>query len=291
MSLNRVVTIGDRQVGGINPCFIVAEIGINHNGDLETAKKLIDVATRYGVDAVKFQKRTIDAVFAPEELARPRESPFGTTYGDVKRGLEFGYDEFGEIDEYCKIREMKWYASCWDEASVDFIEQFNPPCHKIASASLTDDALLSYMASKGRPIILSTGMSTIDEIDHAVELLQGSDLVLLHSTSTYPAADHELNLNVIPFLEQRFDCPVGYSGHETGVIPSVVSVCLGAAMVERHITLDRAMWGTDQAASLEPRGVELLVKYVESVTAAMGDGIKVVYESELPKRARLRRRG
>jgi N-acetylneuraminate synthase len=283
------VRIAGREVGPGRPCFIVTEIGINHNGDLETAKRLVDVAVRHGADAVKFQKRTVDRVYAAEDLARPRESPFGATNGDLKRGLEFGEPEYREIDRYCGERGIAWFASCWDENSVDFIDRFDPPCHKIASACLTNDGLLRRIKGSARPVVLSTGMSTIEEIDHAVEVLRGAELVLLHSTSTYPARDDELNLDVILFLQQRYGIPVGYSGHEVGVISSVLAACLGAVMVERHITLDRAMWGSDQAASLEPRGLELLVRYIRKIPEMRGDGRKVVYESERPIIEKLRR--
>jgi N-acetylneuraminate synthase len=287
----RSVRIAGRDVGPGHPCFIVAEIGINHNGNLATACQLVDVAVRHGVDAVKLQKRTVDVVYSPEELARPRESIFGTTNGDLKRGLEFGEAQYREFDRYCTQRQIPWFASCWDEASVDFVERFAPPCHKVASACLTDDSLLRHMKRTGRPIVLSTGMSSLEEIDHAVAVLEGAPLVILHSTSTYPAPDSELNLDVIPALRRRYGVPIGYSGHETGVMPSVIAVSLGAVMVERHVTLDRAMWGTDQAASLEPRGVELLTRYIRKIPEVRGDGIKVVYESERAVRKKLRRVG
>ena len=283
-----VVKIGNRLVGEGQPCFIVAEIGINHNGDLEIAKQLIDVAARSGADAVKFQKRTVEVVYPPEELMRPRENPFGPTNGDLKRGLEFGFEEYVEIDRACEEKGILWFASCWDEGSVDFISQFNVPCYKIASASLTDDILLRHTKSKGKPIILSTGMSTLEEIIHAVDILEGN-LVILHCTSTYPSADNELNLKAIPQFRERFGYPIGYSGHEVGVIASVMAVCLGACMIERHITLDRAMWGSDQAASLEPHGFELLTKYIRLWPVALGSGEKVVYESEKPILKKLRR--
>lgn len=285
------VTIAGREVGPGQPCFVVAEIGINHNGSVETARKLIDVAVRHGVDAVKFQKRSVDVVYTPEELARPRESPFGSTNGDLKRALELDEAGYREIDAHCREKGIPWFASCWDEASVDFVERFDPPCHKVASACLTDDALLRHLAATGRPIILSTGMSTLDQIDHAVEVLSATPLVLLHSTSTYPAPPETLNLDVIPSLQERYGLPIGYSGHEVGVLPSVLAASLGAVMIERHVTLDRAMWGTDHAASLEPHGVELLVRYVRSIPIVRGDGRKVVYESEKPVIAKLRRRG
>lgn len=286
------VRIGDRLVGPGEPTFIVAEIGINHNGDVRIAKQLIDIAVDAGVDAVKFQKRTIQVVYSPEELARPRESPFGTTNGDLKRALEFGYDQYKAIDDYCHERGIMWFASCWDEGSVDFIAQFDPPCHKIASACLTDDNLLLHTRSKGKPVILSTGMSTMEQIRHAVEVLGREDLILLHCTSTYPSAVEELNLAVIPQLREMFDVPVGYSGHEVGVAPAVMAVvAFDACMVERHITLDRAMWGSDHAASLEPRGLQLLVRDIRLWPIVRGDGIKRVYDSEVPIRHKLRRVG
>jgi N-acetylneuraminate synthase len=283
------VKIGNRLVGPGQPSFIVAEVGINHNGDLELAKKLIKAVADSGCEAVKFQKRTVDVVYTPEELAKPRESPFGMNNGDLKRGLEFGYDEYVEIDRYCRSIGIMWFASCWDEGSVDFIAQFNPIVYKIASASLTDDNLLHYHRGKGKPIILSTGMSTLEEVDHAVEVLGREDLVLLHCTSAYPSKVEELNLRAISTLARRYDIPVGYSGHEVGLYTSLAAVVLGACYLERHITLDRAMWGSDQAASVEPQGFVRLVKDIRAVEKAMGDGIKRVYESELPIMNKLRR--
>ncbi|HCM36480.1 MAG: N-acetylneuraminate synthase [Candidatus Wildermuthbacteria bacterium RIFCSPLOWO2_02_FULL_47_9c] len=283
------VTIGGKTIGEGEPTFIIAEIGINHNGSLENAQKLIDVAVDAGCDAVKFQKRTIDVVYTPEELVRPRESVFGNTNGDLKRGLEFGEKEYAEIDRYCKEKGIMWFASPWDEGSVDFLAKFDIPCYKIASPSLTDDNLLRHVRSKGKSIILSTGMSTVEQIRHAVEVLSEDDLVLLHCTSTYPGADEELNLKVIPWLKEQFSCPIGYSGHEVGVYSSLVAAVLGACVVERHITLDRAMWGSDQAASLEPQGIERLVGSIRSIPIWLGDGKKRVFESELPILQKLRR--
>ena len=285
------VEIAGRRVGHGEPSFVVAEIGINHNGELGLARKLISAAATAGCDAVKFQKRTIDVVYSTEELERPRESPFGTTNRELKRGLEFGEEEFRAIDEYCRMLGIVWFASCWDEASVDFIELFDPPCYKIASASLTDDDLLRHHRQYGRPLILSTGMSELDEIDHAVEVLGTDNLVLLHATSTYPSRPEELNLRAIATLRERYGIPVGYSGHEVGLATSVAARALGACMIERHITLDRATWGSDQAASVEPFGFSRLVKDIRGVEAALGDGVKVVYESELPVQEKLRRVG
>ena len=287
----RTVRIGNQWVGDGEPCFIVAEIGINHNGDLDTARKLISAALLAGCDAVKFQKRTIDVVYTAEELAKPRESRFGATNGDLKRGLEFGADAYQEIDRYCKQHKLLWFSSCWDEASVDFMERYEPPCYKIASASLTDDGLLRRHRETGRPIVLSTGMSTIEQVDHAVEVLGTEDLVLMHTNSTYPSAPEELNLGTIATLRERYDVPVGYSGHEVGLSTTVAAATLGACMIERHITLDRAMWGSDQAASVEPPGFARLVRDIHTVRAAMGDGVKRVYTSEVPVMQKLRRVG
>lgn len=285
------VKIGNNVIGPGKPCYIIAEIGINHNGDIDIAKRLIDLAKFSGCDAVKFQKRTIDVVYKAEELALPRESPFGNTNGDLKYGLEFEIEEYREIDHYCKEKNIPWFASCWDEGSVDFIDQFNVPCYKIASASLTDDDLLRHTRSKGKPLILSTGMSTVEQIDHAVEVLGKNDLVILHATSTYPANYDELNLSVIPSLKKRYDVPVGYSGHETGIPSSFAALSVGACMIERHITLDRAMWGSDQAASLGPGGIIKMISGLRLVEMAMGDGIKRVIEREKPIIKKLRRKG
>ena len=285
------VRIGEREVGPDHPTFVVAEIGINHNGSLETAKQLIDAAVAAGCDAVKFQKRTVEVVYSAEELARPRENPFGTTNGDLKRGLEFGADQYAEIDRYCKGKQIMWFASCWDEASVDLIEQFKPPCYKIASASLTDDTLLRHHRKTARPVIASTGMSTLEQIDHAVEVLGQRDLILLHATSTYPSEFTELNLRVIPRMRERYAIPIGYSGHEVGLYTTLAAAVLGACVVERHITLDRAMWGSDQAASVEPQGFARLVRDLRAMEASLGDGIKKVYESEIPIMRKLRRVG
>ncbi len=285
------VRIGSATVGDGRPCFVVAEIGINHNGDVEIAKQLISLAVGSGCNAVKFQKRTIDIVYSPEELARPRESPFGNTNGDLKRGLEFGEQQYRQIAEYCRAVGICWFASCWDEPSVDFIDQFNVPCYKIASASLTDDALLRHTRSKGKPLILSTGMSTLEQIDHAVEVLGTQDLVLLHACSAYPAPYRELNLRSIPVLRSRYGVPVGYSGHETGLASSVAAVAMGACVVERHITLDRAMWGSDQAASLGPSGVTRLIRDIRMIEESFGEGTKKITPSELPIMAKLRRVG
>jgi N-acetylneuraminate synthase len=289
--LMSTVRIGNKQVGDDQPCFIVAEIGINHNGDVDFAKRLISVALAAGCDAIKFQKRTVDVVYTPAELAKPRENPFGPTNGDLKYGLEFEEEEYKEIDAFCKSVKMLWFASPWDEGSVDFLERFHVPVYKIASASLTDDRLLRHVRATGKPIILSTGMSTYAEIDHAVEVLGKENLVLMHATSTYPANYAELNLRAIPAMVARYGVPVGYSGHETGIPSSVCAAALGACCVERHITTDRAMWGSDHAASLEPNGISRLVRDIRLWEQAKGDGIKRVYEREVPIIKKLRRVG
>jgi N-acetylneuraminate synthase len=289
--MTNLVRIGNHLVGAGQPCLIVAEIGINHNGSLEIAKRLIDAAVLTGCEAVKFQKRTVDVVYTPEELAKPRENPFGPTNGDLKRGLEFGQTEYEEIDRYCREKNILWFASCWDEDSVDFMEQFNPPCYKIASASLTDDNLLRHHRKYRRPIILSTGMSSLEEIDRAVEILGTKDLTILHCTSTYPSQIEELNVDMINTLRRRYKVPIGYSGHEVGLAPSLGAAAIGACMIERHITLDRSMWGSDQAASVEVQGFWRLVKDIRALEKAMGDGVKRVYESEIPVMTKLRRIG
>jgi N-acetylneuraminate synthase len=285
------VQIGNNIVGAGQPCYVIAEIGINHNGNVDLAKRLVSVAAAAGCDAVKFQKRTVDVVYTAKELATPRENPFGTTNGDLKRGLEFGAEDYAELAAFCKSLKIDWFVSPWDEASVDLIEEFNPPVYKIASASLTDDNLLRYVRKTGKPVIASTGMSTYAEIDHAVEVLGKEDLILMHTTSTYPAKYEQLNLRAIPNMIERYGVPVGYSGHETGIPTSVAAYVLGACCVERHITMDRAMWGSDQAASLEPNGISRLVRDIRLCEQSMGDGIKRVYEDEIPVMKKLRRVG
>ena len=289
--MKQEIRIGNHLIGDTHPCYIIAEIGINHNGNMEIAKNLISVAKNTGCDAVKFQKRTVDIVYTAEELAKPRENPFGETNGDLKRGLEFSLEEYRELDEFCKEVEIPWFASCWDEPSVDFISQFPVPCYKIASASLTDDALLRHTRATGKPILLSTGMSTIQEIDHAVEILGTEELVIIHTTSTYPSNYDELDLRVIHQLRKRYGVPVGYSGHETGIATSVAAVALGACVVERHITLERSMWGSDQAASLGPSGFTQLVRDIRLVELALGSETKRVFDREIPIMKKLRRVG
>ncbi len=287
--MSRKVAIGTHQVGDGFPCFVVAEIGINHNGSVDTAIRLVDAAVDAGCQAVKFQKRTVDLVYSTDELATYRDSSFGTTNGDLKRGLEFDKAAYKAVDAHCRERGILWFASCWDESSVDFMEAFNPPCHKVASACLVHDELLLRFRQTGRPIILSTGMSTMDQVHHAVDLLGREGLILLHTTSTYPSRVENLNLRVIQTLQREFGCPVGYSGHEVGLQTSVAAVALGARMVERHLTLDRAMWGSDQAASVEPHGFTRLVRDVRSVEQALGDGVKRLLDDEIPIMQKLRR--
>jgi N-acetylneuraminate synthase len=284
------VKIGEKWVGAGHPTYIIAEIGINHNGDIHTARKLIDVAVMAGCDAVKFQKRNPEKAVPAEYRDLMRETPWGLmSYLDYRHRIEFRQQEYVEIDRYCKEKGIHWFASCWDEDSVDFIEQFEPVCYKVASASLTDHPLLQKTRATGRPIILSTGMSTLDEIDAAIGLLGTQNLLVAHTTSSYPCPPEELNLRMINTLQQRFDCPIGYSGHEVGLQATYAAVTLGAAFVERHITLDRAMWGTDQAASVEPGGVIRLVRDIRVIERALGDGQKRVYDSEMKSREKLRR--
>jgi N-acetylneuraminate synthase len=288
----REIQLGDRMVGDGHPTYIVAEIGINHNGDLELGKRLIDAAMLAGVDAVKFQKRTPELCVPPDQQGKMRETPWGyISYLDYRHKVEFGEADYRAVDAYCRERRLTWFVSVWDEPSVDFMQAFDPVCFKIPSASLTDHGLLRRARATGKPIILSTGMSTMEQIEAAVQVLGTEDLVINHATSTYPCEPRELNLRTITSLRERFPCPIGYSGHEVGLIPTVAAVTLGACMVERHITLDRAMWGSDQAASIEPGGFQRLVKYLRVTGQALGDGVKRVYESEQPSLRKLRRVG
>ncbi|HSA05587.1 MAG TPA: N-acetylneuraminate synthase family protein [Candidatus Gastranaerophilales bacterium] len=287
--MNKVVKVGNALIGRNQPCFIIAEIGINHNGCVNVAKKLIDLAVSSGCNAVKFQKRTVDIVYSQEELALPRPNPFGETNGDLKRGLELKLEDYEEIDDYCKKRGIMWFSSCWDKNSVDFMEYFEPPCYKIASATLTDDDLLAYTVSKNRPVLISTGMSTLEEIDHALSITGTNNVILYHCTSTYPTDAEEANLNAIHELDKRYDCPIGYSGHERGISPSIIAAAIGAVSVERHITLDRTMWGSDHAASLEPSGLFKMVRDIRSIPKLLGNGEKVVYQSEKPIIKKLRK--
>ena len=277
-------------MGPGHPAYLIAEIGINHNGDPEIAERLIDAAVLAGCDAVKFQKRTPELCVPPEQRNLMRDTPWGImSYMDYRNRVEFGLAEYQKIDSYCRAKRIHWFASCWDIPSVDFIEKFNPVCYKVASASVTDDDLLRRINATGRPVILSSGMSTMDQIRHAVSLFDKDRLVLTHSTSTYPCKTEELNLRVITVLSEEFGVPIGYSGHEVGLQTTYAAVVLGACVVERHITLDRAMWGGDQAASVEPSGFSRLVRDIRIIEKSLGDGHKKVYESELPVMKKLRR--
>lgn len=284
------VRIGKRLVGQGHPTYIIGEIGINHNGDIQIAKKLIDMAVACGADAVKFQKRTPGLCVPEAQKSLLRETPWGTmTYLDYKKRIEFGMDEYTEIDQYCREVGIDWFGSPWDIPSVEFLERFNPVCIKIASAMLTNKAILSAVRKIGCPVILSTGMSTVEEIESAVETLETDQLLIAHATSAYPCSFDELNLRMIQTLTSRYNVPIGYSGHEKGIHCSIAAVGLGASHVERHITLDRTMWGTDHSASLEKRGFETMVRDIRLLERALGDGVKVVYESEIPIREKLRR--
>jgi N-acetylneuraminate synthase len=289
--MSREIKIGNRMVGDGHPAYIIAEIGINHNGDLSIARQMIDAAVHAGVDAVKFQKRTPEIATPPEQRSQMRETPWGyISYLDYRYKVEFGEEQYREIDRYCKEKGIAWMVSVWDQDSVDFIEQFDTPAYKIPSASLTDFGLIRKARATGKPLILSSGMSTMEQIHQGVKIAGKKDLILMHCTSTYPCEPEELNLKMIETLRREFpEIPIGYSGHEVGLVPTAVAVALGACMVERHLTLDRAMWGSDQAASVEPWGFETLVKYIHVTERSIGDGVKKVYASEQPSLKRLRR--
>jgi N-acetylneuraminate synthase len=289
--MTREVKFGNRKVGDGHPAFVIAEIGINHNGDLGTAKQMIDAAVHAGADAVKFQKRTPDVATPPEQQDQMRETPWGyITYLDYRYKVEFNEDQYCEIDKHCREKGIAWMVSVWDEPSVDFMEKFDTPAYKIPSASLTDAKLIRKARATGKPLILSTGMSTMEQIRKGIEVAGEKDLVLMHCTSTYPCEPEELNLKMVQTLRNEFsNIPIGYSGHEVGLVPSAVAVAFGACMVERHLTLDRAMWGSDQAASVEPGGFERLVKYIRVTEASLGDGVKKVYASEQSSLKKLRR--
>jgi len=285
----KTVQIGEKQVGSGCPVYVIGEIGINHNGSLDIAKKLIDAAVLSGCDAVKFQKRTPDLCVPEDQKHVVRETPWGLmTYLEYRHRVEFGEDAYAEIDRYCCDRKIDWFASCWDPPSVDFIEQFDPVCYKVASASITDAELVSRTVQTDKTIILSTGMSSLDEVRAAVKLLDLERTIICHTTSTYPCPPEELNLRMIETLADEFACPIGYSGHEVGLQTTLAAVTLGASLVERHITLDRAMWGSDQAASVEPHGLMRLVRDIRVIEKALGDGVKRVYESEEQIRQKLR---
>ena len=284
------VSVGKKTIGTGEPVYIIAEIGINHNGDIEIAKQLMDVAVETGCDAVKFQKRTPEICVPEEQKSIPRETPWGSmTYFEYKKRIEFEQKEFEQIDAYAKKIGIDWFASPWDVPSVDFLEGFDVPCQKIASACLTDSELLTAINKTKTTTILSTGMSSMQEIDKAVSLLNDVPLAIAQATSTYPAEASELNLRAIQTFAEKYKVPVGYSGHERGLQVTIAAVALGATFIERHITLDRSMWGTDHSASLEPEGLKKLVRDIRIIELALGDGKKKVYDSEIPIRAKLRR--
>ncbi len=289
--MNREVSIGNRKIGDGYPAYIIGEIGINHNGDIDVAKKLMEVAKNAGADAVKFQKRTPELCVPEHQRNQMRDTPWGyITYLDYRYKVEFDEEAYTEIDRYAKEIGIDWFASSWDIPSLEFIERFNPPAHKIPSALLTDLELLRAYRATGKPLIVSTGMSTLEEIKAALELIGEENLILCHTTSSYPCPPEELNLRMIQTLRDMTNlCPIGYSGHEVGLVPSAVAVAMGACLVERHITLDRAMWGSDQSASVEPQGLASLVKYIRVTERSLGDGVKRVYDSELSSLSKLRR--
>jgi N-acetylneuraminate synthase len=270
--------------------FVIAEIGINHNGDIRIAKDLIQVAKDAGCDAVKFQKRTIDLVYTKELLDSPRESPWGTTQRAQKEGLEFGYNEYEEIDRFCKELGIEWFASAWDLESQKFLRQFNCKYNKIASAMLAYEPLLREVSNEKKHTFISTGMSDVDCIDRAVQIFReaGCPFELMHCVSTYPMVDEDANLNCIKTLRNRYGCAVGYSGHEVGLAVSYAAAALGITSLERHITLDRAMYGSDQAASVEPAGLRMLVGAIRKIEKAMGEGIITIHEKEIPISKKLR---
>jgi len=286
----REIKIGNKLIGDGQPAYIIAEIGINHNGNLDTAKEMILAAQETGADAIKFQKRTPKLCVPKDQWDIMRETPWGyISYIDYREKVEFGLEEYKIIDAFCRELGIDWFASVWDEGAIDFMENFNPVCYKVGSASLTDIGMLKKIRSTGRPIILSTGMSTFEQIETSVNAIGIDNLALMHSTSAYPCDPLELNLRMIETLRNCYTCPIGYSGHEVGLITTVVAVSMGASLVERHFTLDRAMWGGDQSASVEPGGFRKLVKYIRVTEMALGDGVKRVYDSERSSLKKLRR--
>ena len=288
--MTREIKIGNRMVGDGHPTYVIAEVGINHNGSVEVAKELMSAAHEAGADAVKFQKRTPEICVPDHQKGQMRDTPWGyISYLDYRYKVEFDQKEYEEIDAYSKSLGIDWLASSWDIPSLEFIDAFNPPAHKVPSALLTDHELLRGLKNTGKAVILSTGMSTMEEIDDAVKVLGTDNLLICHTTSSYPCPPEELNLKMIQSLRDRFDCPIGYSGHEVGLVPSAVAVAMGACLVERHVTLDRAMWGSDQAASVEPQGIRTLVKYIRVTEKALGDGEKQVYDSEKSSLNKMRR--
>lgn len=291
MNSSNRIKVGDKYIGEGECVYVIAEIGINHNGSLDLAKKLIDGAVFSDCDAVKFQKRTPELCVPQDQWNLERDTPWGRmTYLEYRHKVEFSFKEYEEIDRYCRERGIQWFASCWDEPSVEFIEQFNPVMYKASSASLTDHNLLLKKKATGKPLMISTGMSTFDEIKECVGTIGKNNLLIAHSTSAYPCRPEELNLKMINTLKRLYpDIPVGYSGHETGLAPTQAAVAMGAHFIERHITLDRSMWGTDQAASVEIMGMHHLVRNIRDIENSLGDGIKKVYLSESGALKKLRR--
>ena len=288
--MSATVTIAEREVGAGQPVYVIAEIGINHNGDLDLARQLVEVAHQAGCDAVKFQKRTPEICVPLEQQSTRRETPWGEmSYLEYKHRVEFGEKEYRELIAQSTELGMHCFASPWDVPSVEFLEDLDVAVHKVASACINDDELLVALRETGKPLIVSTGMSTLDEIDHAMAVLGSERVILLHTTSTYPCPAEESNLRTIETLAERYDVPVGYSGHERGLQVSLAATAMGAAVIERHITLDRTMWGSDHAASLEPGGLEHLVRDIRIIEEAMGDGVKRVFPGEVEPRKRLRR--
>ncbi|BBO88343.1 N-acetylneuraminate synthase family protein [Desulfosarcina ovata] len=283
------IKIGSRIIGNDQPTFIVAEIGINHNGDLDIARQLIDIAVSAGCDAVKFQKRSPDVCVPPQQKCLQRETPWGVmSYIDYRHRVEFGRVEYGEIDRYCKKKKIPWLASCWDIESIDFMDAYSLPAYKVASACLTDEALLYYLKKKNKPVVLSTGMSSMSQIRRAVGFFEEEKLLILHTTSSYQFNPGEINLRVIDAFRREFRCPIGYSGHEIGFAVTLAAVALGAVIIERHITLDRSMWGSDHSISLDPPQLRQMVRDIRIIEKAMGDGVKQIYESERRASAKLR---
>lgn len=284
------IRIGDKTISEESPVFFTGEIGINHNGSLEVAKKIIDLAVICSADSVKFQKRTPE-ICVPEDVRdRIKETPWGDmTYFEYKKRIEFGEEEYREIDKYCKDKGIIWYASSWDILSAEFLEKLDVPCYKIPSAKLTDREMLETIRDFGKPVFLATGMSTEEEIDKAVDVLSGTDLVILHCNSSYPAVNEELNLQYIKVLKEKYpDAVIGYSGHELGISASLVAAVLGAKVIEKHITLDRAMWGTDQGASIDFSGLRRIIRDLKTIPVWLGDGVKKVYDSEVKVKEKLR---
>jgi len=288
----RTIQIGDRLVGDNQPVYMIAEIGVNHNGDIQIAKKLVDAAFAAGWDCVKFQKRTPDVCVPDHQKGVLRDTPWGRmSYLEYRYKVEFGKEQYDYIDDYCRRKPISWTASVWDLGSLQFLLQYDIPFIKIPSAKLTESELLAEAGKSGKPIILSTGMSTLEEIDDAVDILErhaSGKYALLHTNSSYPAPHEELNLKLIPFLKDRYGCVVGYSGHEYDLEPSIVARSLGASLIERHVTLDHNMWGSDQAASLEIHAMDMLRKRIKTVDKTLGDGVKRISDKELEVRKKLR---